>query len=288
LKTKKLTNRSVTTHLVICLLSLFVSLLVVYDQQVKGAENEIHPEIVNAMGKVDGKNLSNTIGHLQAYGNRLTFEKQWETAQWLAEQFKIMEMEVNLYTYEWNGRKWPNVIVKIEGNTSPEKIIMPIAHFDSISDSQKIIAPGANDNGSGVAVILEIARILKEVPMNKSVVFSIFSNEERGAPGSKAFVQNAIDDNMHISAVINLDALGYNRPNFPFYLRSLNSHKTLKHKLKAIYRMCRNYFLGYLNGENILTVAGQLLNANLVRKTSTSIRHYTDLKVKETIKKDCG
>ena len=288
LKTKNLTKRPGTIHLAFWLLSLCASLLVLFDQQVKGAEIDVHSQILNAIEKVDAKNLRNTIAHLQAYDNRKTWEKQWKTAQWLDEQFKTMGLEVNLHTYEWKGKKWPNVVAKIEGNTNPDQIIMPIAHLDSISDSKLMIAPGADDNGSGVAVILEIARILKEVPISKSVVFSIFSNEERGASGSKAFVQKAIDDHLDIRAVINLDVLGYNRPKRLFYFKAVNAQRTLKHKLKAIYRMCSNYFLGYINGENVLTVAGRPLNANLVKTTSNTIRQYSDLKLKETVKEDCG
>ena len=165
---------------------------------------------------------------------------------------------------------------------------MLIAHLDSIAFNPEKQAPGADDNGSGVAAILEIARIIKDISMKNSISFCIFSNEETGTRGSKAFVKFAKKEGINIKAVINLDVLGYNRPKKPFYLKAVKSHKSFKHKLKAVYRMIKNYCLGYFHGEDVLKVTGRPPNGDLVKRTSKIIRKYSELKVDEIISDDCG
>ena len=250
--------------------------------------DKINTEIANKIIQINPSNLKDTILQLQNYGNRTQWEKQWETAQWIAKQFKRYRTEVDFHTYEYNVKNWPNVVAKIKGNVLPDQTIMVIAHLDSISDKGQLVGPGADDNGSGVAAILEIARVLKTVPLNRSVIFVIFSNEEDGSRGSKTFAQKVVTRKMDIHAVINLDVLGYNKPDRPFYLGAEKAHKTYKHKLKAVYRMSRNFCLGFIHGKDVLTVAGRPPNRELVKTISQMIRQYSSLKINDIVKDGCG
>ncbi|HOU41457.1 MAG TPA: M20/M25/M40 family metallo-hydrolase [Promineifilum sp.] len=69
-------------------------------------------------------------------------------------------------------------------------------------------ATGANDNGSGVALLLETARIMSSREWNQTVVFLATSAEEQGSFGARYFAENAFLDNMNIIAALNYDAVG--------------------------------------------------------------------------------
>lgn len=88
-------------------------------------------------------------------------------------------------------------------NRSAPRIIVG-AHFDSVP-----LAPGANDNASGVAVLLEIARVLAKTEMRDEVAFVTFSGEELGLLGSSAYVHSVSQSGLQaINAMINLDMVG--------------------------------------------------------------------------------
>jgi Zn-dependent M28 family amino/carboxypeptidase len=252
------------------------------------SKDDLDLQVKEVMGKVDTQNLRNTIAHLQSYGNRSTWEKQKEAAEWVYGQFKKLGITVSLNEYELDGKKWPNIIAEIAGSKRSEEIVMLIAHIDSISDSSQNVAPGADDNGSGVAVLLEGARILGKARMERTVMLCIFTNEENCAAGSKAYARRAKEEGLNMKSVINLDILGYNRPTWPFYWDAVQGHGTLKHKVKATIRMARNYFLGIINGKDIVRVAGREANRSLVTIASQILRQSSGLKAKEMVKDDNG
>lgn len=72
-----------------------------------------------------------------------------------------------------------NVIATIEGTKTPQEVIEVTAHFDSVEN------PGADDNGSGFALVLELARLMKEYPPERSVRFVFMDLEEKGFNGSR-------------------------------------------------------------------------------------------------------
>lgn len=74
-------------------------------------------------------------------------------------------MEARIEEYDYKGKKWPNVIATKRGWLYPKCAIMAVAHFDSIADDHTGLAPGADDNGSGVAALLEIERVIWISPL---------------------------------------------------------------------------------------------------------------------------
>lgn len=98
-----------------------------------------------------------------------------------------------------------NVIATIQGSFYPKRKIVLSAHYDSK------IPPGADDNASGIAVLLEIARIIKEnkVPLMYTIEFTFFDYEERDLNGSSAYVRNALINKEEIIAVLNFDQVGW-------------------------------------------------------------------------------
>jgi Iap family predicted aminopeptidase len=111
------------------------------------------------------------------------------------------QLEVNVVREIAKGR---NVIARMEGSTQPKLIIG--GHFDSVPGS-----PGANDNASGTAVTLELARELANTPFSKQIWFIAFDAEEDGLVGSRAFVVQAKPEFLRgLRAMLNFDMVGVN------------------------------------------------------------------------------
>lgn len=99
-----------------------------------------------------------------------------------------------------------NLVITKTGTVYPNKYVIICGHFDSI------YGPGVNDNGSGTSIILEAARILRNVPTEYSIKFIHFSGEEQGLRGSTHYVNNVAYQNgtrvLDIKLVFNLDQVG--------------------------------------------------------------------------------
>ena len=108
-----------------------------------------------------------------------------------------------------------NVIAVVQGTDLNAGVVVVGAHYDSInaSDSQSadLAAPGADDNGSGVAALLELARLIALTPLRATVIFVAFTAEETGRQGSSAFIRSYLQAQtppIVPRAMLNLDTLG--------------------------------------------------------------------------------
>jgi hypothetical protein len=96
-----------------------------------------------------------------------------------------------------------------EGLSAPGERIILSAHYDSYAlPEPEVCAPGADDNATGVAAVLESARALYGESTSKTIEFVLFDGEELGLRGSRYFAAN-MDTNVDYEAVVNLDMLGY-------------------------------------------------------------------------------
>jgi Zn-dependent M28 family amino/carboxypeptidase len=93
--------------------------------------------------------------------------------------------------------------------TSERGMILVCAHYDSVSESASQSAPGADDDASGIAALLELARVLRGVTLKRDVLFAAFGGEEQGLFGSAACAEIAARDKWPIDVVINMDMIGY-------------------------------------------------------------------------------
>jgi len=99
----------------------------------------------------------------------------------------------------------PNLIATKRGTVEPERVLELGAHYDTVPHS-----PGAVDNASGVAALLEIARVVADVPTGRSVRFCFFGAEEVGKRGSAAHIAVVrADSATAVAGLINLDSVGY-------------------------------------------------------------------------------
>ncbi len=104
-----------------------------------------------------------------------------------------------------------NIIAQKEGIVHPDKTWIICGHYDSISDitTRMFAAPGADDNASGTAAVIEAARILQQYDFNYTTKFILFDAEERGKFGSEYYVKQAFNAGEKIMGVINLDMISY-------------------------------------------------------------------------------
>jgi aminopeptidase YwaD len=126
-------------------------------------------------------------------------------------------VSINLPLISQN-RKCQNVLGYLPGKDATKTLILS-AHYDHMGDDPNGFRfPGAVDNASGVAVMLDFARNLATKPLPFNIVFAFFTGEESGLLGAKHFVKNT---EFPISANINLDCLGFE----PQLIRMRNGHK---------------------------------------------------------------
>jgi hypothetical protein len=136
--------------------------------------------------------------------------------------------------------KTENVLAMIEGVEKPDEYILISAHYDHLGKHNGLVFQGANDNASGTAALLEIAKAFKSASRvsrtpKRSIIFVAFTGEEKGLLGSRFFVNNSPIPLKSIKTNLNMDMLGRIDSNhkFPDYVYLLGT-SDLKPKLKAM------------------------------------------------------
>ncbi len=141
-------------------------------------------------------------------GNQLISSRYWNdpgnslAGTFLLQVFQEYGWSVTGYSF---GTKGMNIVASKNGVLRPFTKVVFGAHYDSMPAG---ISPGADDNATGVAVILEFARITSEMSFPYSIELVLFDEEEWGLLGSYDYV-NRISVNDTIIAMINLDMLGW-------------------------------------------------------------------------------
>ena len=104
-------------------------------------------------------------------------------------------------------------------STTPEEEVLLVGHYDTISNAPDpaTLAPGADDNGTGIAAIVEAARHLAGARYERTVKFVCFSGEEIGLLGSAAYAARAESLGTPIAGVFNLDCVGWNDDYFRIF-----------------------------------------------------------------------
>ena len=167
--------------------------------------------------------------HVAALAGRIGERNVWRPEAMAAAAAYIQQLleeagyTVNVQAFPSRGLTVHNIEAVLPGHVAADEIIVVGAHYDTVTD-----CPGANDNASGVATLLELARLLAGTSLSRSVRFVAFANEE--APffygdemGSKRYAARAQAQGEHVVAMLSLETLGYytDRPGsqkypFPF------------------------------------------------------------------------
>jgi hypothetical protein len=163
---------------------------------------------------VSASNLSSDVQSLQDFQTRYASTSNCEASgQYLFNAFSGLGLDdVRFAPFTFSGSySSRNVVAEKTGETYPDDIVIICAHYDSTSPaaSRQTMAPGADDNASGTAAVLEAAMILASFPFDFTVRFIAFSAEEWGLYGSRAYATAAGLAGERIVGVINLDMIAF-------------------------------------------------------------------------------
>lgn len=153
--------------------------------------------------------------HLQALAAGIGERNLWRgdslarAADWIEGVWRRQGFQVERQSFEARGVECANLEVTVPGTERPDEIVLLGAHYDTVQD-----CPGANDNGTGVAALLEIARRLRDVRPARSLRFVAFANEEApfflvGAMGSRIYARHARRRGDDVRYMVALETIGY-------------------------------------------------------------------------------
>jgi Zn-dependent M28 family amino/carboxypeptidase len=176
-------------------------------------------------------------------------------AEYIASSFEALGYRPVDESFRSRGKPVRNIVAEKRGGGRAEEILLVGAHYDSVLGS-----PGANDNGSGVAALLELARLLADLPLTRGVRFVAFVNEEppfsyTAEMGSVVHAKAARARGERIRAMLSLETIGYysdapgsqqypfplgffypERANFIGFVGNLKSRKLVSEALHAFRR----------------------------------------------------
>ncbi|MFQ6082890.1 MAG: M20/M25/M40 family metallo-hydrolase [Candidatus Aminicenantia bacterium] len=195
-----------------------------------------NPKIEEIINLISGERIAQILQKLESFETRNLLSEPTKNnfgikaaGEWIFKQFKSFGPKLNVYFDRYQLKKQGTRIIKdvelrnivaiLPGKYSGknERIFIVNAHYDSIARSEdghfhfedvNTPAPGVNDDGSGVAAILEMARVLSQYQFEATIYFVAFAGEEQGLVGSSLFAQKMKKEGKNIQGVITLDMIG--------------------------------------------------------------------------------
>ena len=169
---------------------------------------ETNPTIMEMIRQVDTVNLYNTIDWMQQYIRDAIKPEALITQNYLLDRFEEIGLETYIHNHTatiggTDTLEAGNVIAVQLGTEFPDEYIIISSHYDHPD------GPGADDNASGTAGVLECARILSQHEFKRTILYIPFNGEERWMVGSYPFVHKCARENMNILGVFNLDMIGF-------------------------------------------------------------------------------
>ncbi|MDQ6787009.1 MAG: M20/M25/M40 family metallo-hydrolase, partial [Acidobacteriota bacterium] len=189
-------------------------------------------ETVKMLREISAKNIETTIRKLASFGTRNTLSEQDNPVRGIGaardylygEFLKISQACGNCLTVEKQSFLQPkaprvkeptiltNIVATLNGATNPERVYVVSGHYDSMCNldatDATCDAPGANDDASGVAAALEMARVMSKRKFDATIVFMAVAGEEQGLLGATYFAEQAKQKQMDIEAMFTNDIIG--------------------------------------------------------------------------------
>jgi len=170
--------------------------------------------VTDFLGQVSVDRIREHIRALEGVRHRVTApEALRQAADYIHGSLCALPYEVELRPFTYDGAEYQNIVATRLGASQPDKRVLVIAHYDTVEDS-----PGADDNASSVAVVLEAARVLQGVEFERTVQLVAVNLEERQHEGSldeaalfgsRALAADAEKQGWDIEGVIVLDTIAY-------------------------------------------------------------------------------
>lgn len=192
-------------------------------------------ELVGLLRELDQRRIEASVRKLVSFGTRHTLSSQDDPVRgigaardWLLAEFNRyaaasdgrMTAELQSYVQEPDGGRIPvptritNVVATLRGSTSPERVYVVSGHYDSrVSDIMNHAAdsPGANDDASGVAVVLELARVMAKRSPEATIVFAAVAGEEQGLYGARYMAAQYKAAGVDVQGMFTNDIVGSSR-----------------------------------------------------------------------------
>ncbi len=155
---------------------------------------------------IEQDSLESYVEALQAFPPRVTGSAaNYASRDWLIGKFEEFGYDsVVQDSFVYSSYQCQNVVAYKVGTTYPDHQIIVGAHRDAVSGS-----PGADDNGSGAAAVLDIARVLKDIDTKMTFIFLLFDSEEQGLNGAWHYADNAAANGDSIVLMLNMDMIAY-------------------------------------------------------------------------------
>lgn len=190
-----------------------------------------------------------------------------KAAEYITGEFRSFGYEVDFQKYKIRNRVFKNIIVTKTGDSKSAEVIVLGAHYDSMR------GPGADDNASAVAGLLETARIFSGKPTGRTIKFIAFTNEEpplfkKKSMGSRVYTKAARENKDDIKGALILEMIGYfsDKPRSQHHPLGLN--------------------LFYPRTGNFIGIIGNAKSKQLIRYMVSSFRRATDLPVERIVAPD--
>ena len=197
---------------------ILLAMLVVFGMFLAGCGLSPDARIVSSVSQIDKDNLAKHVEYLSTTGSsfgraetggwRLNKETQDKKRKYIGKCLKSYGYDVRQTRGHVNGKEFINIWAYKNGLVEPEHVIDLGAHYDTINN------PGADDNCSGVAGVLEVARILADIDVERSVRFCFYDLEEIGGLGSRFHTQlieekGLLKENEIFDGAIIFEMIGY-------------------------------------------------------------------------------
>jgi Zn-dependent M28 family amino/carboxypeptidase len=173
--------------------------------------------------------------HVEILGNEIgernvpNYDELQRARDYIIRELTALGYQAEQQRYTAAGREVSNIVVEIPGASRAQEIVIFGAHYDSV-----VGTPGANDNGSGVAALLELARVSRDLRPSRNIRFVFFVNEEppyfqTDAMGSVVYARRCHERKENIVAMFSLETMGYysdepNSQQYPTELAALYPH----------------------------------------------------------------
>ena len=219
--------------LIFILVSIALAAPIAFSQQ--APPDRPDPRIAAMVKDVSAKNVEASIRKLVSFGTRSTLSAQDDPVRgigaardWIFAEFgrisaacgNCLEVEKQSFLQAANppprGRvpeatTLTNVVATLRGTTDPDRVYVVSGHYDSMCSSPidgKCDAPGANDDASGTATVIELARVMSKNKYDATIIFVAVAGEEQGLLGSTYFAEQAKQKGMNIEGMFTNDIVG--------------------------------------------------------------------------------
>lgn len=171
----------------------------------KNSSRIVTADIIEMIRQVNSTTLRKHVQTIQDFGPHKTGS---QTLELVGEYIynELISTQLPVEYFEWHQKKFSgkNIIATLQGTGKTNGIVIVCAHYDSVG-----VSPGAEDDGSGVSIVLMLADIMSNYSFNSTIKFILFSGEEQGKLGSSIYAKAAKKNGDNIVGVLALDKVGY-------------------------------------------------------------------------------